>query len=82
MLSLAYEIKLEDVYEKIFKWKDLFNFSNYPKDSKFPDKTYEKVIGKIKDVFVGVIVDEFVGLRSKMYSTKKLMVKNQILLKK
>ena len=26
--SLFYEIKSEDVYEKIFKWKDLFDFSN------------------------------------------------------
>ena len=27
--SLAYEIKSEDLYEKFFKWKDLFHFSNY-----------------------------------------------------
>ena len=33
--SLTYEIKSEDVYEKFFKWKDLFDFSNYSKDSKF-----------------------------------------------
>ena len=33
--SLAYEIKSENVYEEFFKWKDLFNFSNYSKDSKF-----------------------------------------------
>ena len=31
----------------------------------------------MKNEFSGVIVDEFVGLKSKMYSTKKkLMVKN------
>ena len=35
----------------------------------------------MKDEFGGVIVDEFVGLKSKMYSIKKLMVKNQVLLK-
>ena len=33
--SLTYEIKSESVYEKCFKWKDLFDFSNYSKDSKF-----------------------------------------------
>ena len=49
--SLTYEIKSEDVYE------DLFDFSNYPKDSKFFDETNEKVIGKMKDEFGGVIVD-------------------------
>ena len=32
----------------------------------------------MKDEFGGVIVDEFVGLKSKMYSIKKLMVKNVI----
>ena len=33
----------------------------------FFDKTNGKVIGKTKDEFGGVIVDEFVGLKSKMY---------------
>ena len=35
----------------------------------------------MKDEFGGVIINEFVGLKSKMHSIKKLMVKNQILLK-
>ena len=56
---------------KYFKWKDLFGFSNYSKDSKFFDETNKKVIGKMKDEFGGVIVSEFVGLKSKMYSIKK-----------
>ena len=70
--SLAYEIKSENVYEEFFKHKDLFDFSNYPKDSKFFDETNKKVIGKMKDEFGGVIVEEFVGLKSKMYSMKKI----------
>ena len=70
--SLTYKIKSEDVYEEFFKWKDLFDFSNYSKDSKFFDETNKKVIGKMKDEFGGVIVDEFVGLKSKMYSIKKI----------
>ena len=70
--SLTYEIKSENVYEEFFKWKDLFDFSNYPKDSKFFDETNKKVIGKMKDEFGGVIVIEFVGLKSKMYSMKKI----------
>ena len=76
--SLTYEIKSENVYEEFFKWKDLFDFSNYSKDSKFFDETNKKVIGKMKDEFGGVTVIEFVGLKSKMYSIKKLMVKNII----
>ena len=64
------------MFMKFFKWKNLFDFSNYPKDSKFFDETNKKVIGKMKDEVGGIIVNEFVGLKSKMYSMKKLMVKN------
>ena len=70
--GLVYEIKSEDVYEEFFKHKDLFDFSNYPKDSKLFDPTNKNVIEKMKDEFGGVIVDEFVGLKSKMYSMKKI----------
>ena len=70
--SLTYEIKTENVYKKFFKWKDLSDFSNYSKDSKFFNETNKKVIGKMKDEFGGVIVNEFVGLKSKMYSMKKI----------
>ena len=70
--GLTYEITSENVYEEFLKWKDLLDFSNYSKDSKFFDETNKKVIGKMKDEFGGVIVDEFVGLKSKMYSMKKI----------
>ena len=73
--SLAYEIKSEDVYEEFFKHKHLFDFSNYPKDSKFFDQANKKVIGKMKDVSEGKIIDEFVGLKSKMHSMKNIDVK-------
>ena len=33
--SWTYEIKSENAYEEFFKWKDLFDFSNYSKDSIF-----------------------------------------------
>ena len=68
----------ENVYEDFFKWKDLLDFSNYPEDSKFFNETNKKVIGKIKDEFGEVILEGFVGLKSKMYSIKKMMVKNII----
>ena len=44
--SLTYEIKSEDVYEEFFKHKHLFDFSNYPKDSKFFDPTNKKLLVK------------------------------------
>ena len=33
--NLTYEIKSENIFEEFFKRKDLFDFTNYPKDSKF-----------------------------------------------
>ena len=66
-VSLTYEIKSENVYDEFFKWENLFDFSNFSKDSKFFNETNKKVIGKIKDEFDGIIVKEFVGLKSKMY---------------
>ena len=53
------------------KWKELFDFSNYSKDSRFFDETNKKVIGKMKDKFGVIIIEEFVGLKSKVYSMKK-----------
>ena len=38
--SLTYEIQPEDIYETFFKHKHLFDFSNYPKDSKIFYSTY------------------------------------------
>ena len=70
--SVTYEIKSENVSEEFFKWKDLFDFSNYSKDSKLFYETNKKVIGKIKYEFGGVSVIEFVGLKSKMHSMKKI----------
>ena len=50
----------------------MFDFSNYSKDSKFLNETNKKVIGKMIDEFGGIIVAEFVGLKSKMYSIKRI----------
>ena len=60
----------------------MLDFSSYLKDSQFANKTNKKVIGKMKDEFEGNVGDEFVGLKSKMYSIKKLMVNNIIQQKK
>ena len=66
--SLVYEIKTDDVYEDFDKNKNLFDFSDYPHNSKFFDSVNKKVIGKMKDEFKGKIISEFVGLKSKMHS--------------
>ena len=46
----------------------MFDFSEYPVDSKYYDVTNKKVVGKIKDEFKGEKIYEFVALRNKMYS--------------
>ena len=50
----------------------MFDFSNYPKYSKFYNETDKKVIGKMKDVPEGKTNYEFVGLKSKIYSVKDI----------
>ena len=70
--SLTYEIKSDDVYEELFKHKHLFDFGNLPKNSKFFNESNEKFIGKMRDVSEGKLIDEFVGLKSKMYSMKNI----------
>ena len=51
--SLVYEIKTEDVCEDFYQNKNLFDFSDYPLDSKFFCLSSKKVIGKMKDEFKG-----------------------------
>ena len=49
--SLVYEIKSEYVYEDFYQEKNLFEFSDYPLDSKFFDPLNKKVFDKMKDEF-------------------------------
>ena len=46
----------------------MFDFHDYPQDSKFFDLANKKVIGKMKDKFKGKVISEIIGLKSKMYS--------------
>ena len=64
--SLVYETETEDFY----KDKDLFDFSDYPQDSKFFDSVNKQVIGKMKDKSKGKIISVFVALNSKMVVNK------------
>ena len=46
----------------------MFDFSDYPQDSKFFDTVNKKVIGKMEDELGERIIGEFVGLKSKINS--------------
>ena len=71
--SFMYEIRTEDFYKDISEdVKDEFDTSDYPPDypSGIPSGLNKKVIGMFKDEAGGKIIDEFVGLRAKLYSYK------------
>ena len=63
-----YEIKTEDVYEDFSNDKKVFDFSNYSTKSKYFDNSNKSVVYKMKDETAGVAVEEYVGLKPKMYS--------------
>ena len=66
--SLMYEIKTEDVYEDFSSNEEMFDFSNYSTKSKYYDNSNKLVTGKIKGKTGGVVIEEFAGLKPKMYS--------------
>ena len=66
--SLMYEIKTGDVSENFSSNKEMYDFSNYSTKSKYYDDSNKLVIGKMKDKTGGVAIEEFVGLKPKMYS--------------
>ncbi|CAH3184930.1 unnamed protein product [Porites evermanni] len=75
--SLCYEIETRDVYKELWEDKQLFDNSDYPKDSPYFSVENKKVIGKFKDEAAGMPIVEFIGLRSKMYSYVKDNGKNE-----
>ena len=58
-----YEIKTEDLSND----KEMFNLSNYSTKSKYYDNSNKLVVGKMKDETAGVAIEEFPGLKPKMY---------------
>ena len=67
--SFCYFIPTEEnLYEFIKGKTEWFDFSNYPKDHPNYDTTNYLIPGKFKDEMGGTFIEEFCGLRSKMYS--------------
>ena len=63
-----YEFTTENVYEDFSSDKQMFGFSNYSTKSKYYDNSNKLNIGKMKDETGGVAIEEYVGLKPKMYS--------------
>ena len=71
--SLCYEIETKDFYKDISGDVEKgFDTSNFPKDhpSGIPVGKNKKVPGMMKDEAGGRIIEEFIGLRAKLYSYK------------
>ena len=64
---LTYQIQMDNVYEDFYADLHLFDFSGYEKESSFYNDQNKKVISKMKDELNCEVIEEFVGLRVKMY---------------
>ena len=65
--GLCFETE-ENFYEIMLEHKELFDLSNFPKDSKYFCNDNKKVPGKMKDEYGGTAIYEFIRTKSKMYS--------------
>ncbi|XP_033729514.1 uncharacterized protein LOC117318662 [Pecten maximus] len=68
--SFIYTIETDNWYQDMIENLDLFDTSNFPKDNALYSTDNCKVLGKMKDECGGQVIEEFVGLKPKMYSVK------------
>ncbi|GFX51683.1 uncharacterized protein TNCV_5013861 [Trichonephila clavipes] len=65
--SFIYDIRTDDFYEDMKGMIDYFVTSDYQENNRYGmPRVNKKVLGKMKDENAGKILEEFVGLRSKM----------------
>ena len=66
--SLVYEIETDNINDGVYENKNLFDFSDYLKESKLFEPVSKKLIDRMKDELKRKINSKFVGLRLKMSS--------------
>ena len=64
----CYELYEKNSSKKMYKYKELFDLSNFTVSSKYYYSDNKKVLGKMKDEYGRKLILKFVGLQSKMYS--------------
>ena len=65
--SLCYKIHGKNRI-KMYKYKELFDLSNFAVSSKYYCSDNKKIVGKMKDEYRRKSISKFVGPKSKMYS--------------
>ena len=81
--SFLYKIKTDDIYMDMLNDFQMYDFSDYADDhpcfSGLPPETVEhikstnkKTVGKFKDEEKGIAITEFIGIRAKCYSYKRI----------
>ena len=65
---LMCKIEAGSVYEDFYKDKQLLDFRNYPKNSKYYNNSNNLVVTKMKDQTRDVPIKDFEGLKSKIYT--------------
>ena len=68
--SLCISVNTNDVYEDMKELENELDCSDYPTDHPLHSVKNKKALDKFKDEMSGKIIEEYVGLRSKMYSLK------------
>lgn len=68
--SVCYKIMTDDLCKDLSEFSQYFDFSNYPPDHTLYNLNNASIPGLMKDESCGIPIDEFVGLRPKMYSLK------------
>ena len=69
--SLTYEIEAEDIYKDFGMTKTCSVIATIQRAYHIIEISKKKIIGKFKDEACGILITEFIGLKSKMYSYVK-----------
>ena len=56
----------------MYQNKELFDLSNFPKNSKYFCNDNKRVPGKMKDEYGGTAIYKYIGLKPKMYSIRDI----------
>ena len=78
--SLIIQVETDDIYKDMFEDKNLYDFSEYPKNHPNYDIINKKALGLFKDELKSKIITEFIGLKPKMYSFN--FIENNIIVNK